>query len=637
MVKEDIEVPKGIKYISEWKDYKLPKGEHCIVDKGVTGCGYTEFCLSNKENVILCSPRKLLLENKRDQHLKDPNILYLENDISDFSDVKSMEDRIREHILFCTFKHLPVKFMVTYDSLHYVAEFLYQSKEIKDFIFVVDEFQSIFLDSYFKSEVEVGFVESLQICPNVIYLSATPMLDEYLEKIPEFKDLKFYKLDWRNTGYVELVSIKRRRVASLGSECGKIIEDYLRGDFYYSINPNGVPVESKEAVFYFNNVADILRVINKYKLTPDNTIIICSDTKENQDKLRKSKFTVGRVPLKDEPNPMFMFCTSAIYMGIDLYSDNARSFVFADPNIDSLALDISLDLPQIVGRQRDRNNPFKNEIVLFYKTKRAGEKNLTEEEFKDLQKKRKESTEVLLSEFSKMSDRGKQEYLEKLKDSIKVSKYSKDFISISKNTNLPVYNYLIDIANERAWKVSQKDYHDQITVTKALEDQGFLSEKYEGPNEKIVSDFLDNHFYKTGIFKEKMKLYCEFRDLHRDNQEVIDSLFFRVPDQRFRRYYEYYGTAKCKSQNYEESKLKAGLKNATLEEKLTLELDLNFKPGDKLALKEIKQRLSEIYSSLGITKTAKAKDLEKRFKVSKTKITNPDGTVDNGFKIIGVL
>ena len=34
-------VPKGIKYISEWIDYDLPRG-HVIVDKGVTGCGYTE-------------------------------------------------------------------------------------------------------------------------------------------------------------------------------------------------------------------------------------------------------------------------------------------------------------------------------------------------------------------------------------------------------------------------------------------------------------------------------------------------------------------------------------------------------------------------------------------------------------------
>ena len=61
MLKKSIlKVPFGINYISEWKDYVIPSG-HYIVDKGVTGCGYTEMCLTNNLNVVLCSPRRLLL------------------------------------------------------------------------------------------------------------------------------------------------------------------------------------------------------------------------------------------------------------------------------------------------------------------------------------------------------------------------------------------------------------------------------------------------------------------------------------------------------------------------------------------------------------------------------------------------
>ena len=80
MIKHYLKVPVGTQYIGNWKDYVMPTG-HCIVDKGVTGCGYTEMCLTDSHNVILCSPRKMLLENKRDQHVKkgDKNILYLEN------------------------------------------------------------------------------------------------------------------------------------------------------------------------------------------------------------------------------------------------------------------------------------------------------------------------------------------------------------------------------------------------------------------------------------------------------------------------------------------------------------------------------------------------------------------------------
>ena len=52
MEKTEIIIPKGIEFISDWKEYVLPKG-HCIVDKGITGCGYTEMCLRNEKNISI--------------------------------------------------------------------------------------------------------------------------------------------------------------------------------------------------------------------------------------------------------------------------------------------------------------------------------------------------------------------------------------------------------------------------------------------------------------------------------------------------------------------------------------------------------------------------------------------------------
>ena len=67
MEKHKIIVPKGVRYLSEWNDFNLP--DHpSIIDKQITGCGFTEFCLCNSSNVILVSPRKILLENKEEQH-----------------------------------------------------------------------------------------------------------------------------------------------------------------------------------------------------------------------------------------------------------------------------------------------------------------------------------------------------------------------------------------------------------------------------------------------------------------------------------------------------------------------------------------------------------------------------------------
>ena len=630
----EIKVPQGIQYISEWGEYKLPRNQHCIVNKGVTGCGYTEFCLGNSDNVVLCSPRKLLLENKSDQHKKDKNILYLENDVIDFQSSKTMGTRILDHWTNCMgpYGGKPCKLMVTYDSCHYVVEALKEFGLLDQFCFVIDEFQSIFSDAFFKSGVELDFVRVLQECPNVLYLSATPMLEKYLDRLDEFCNLPMYILDWRETGYVENVVLKRKNTNSLSKEAKLIIDDYLAGKFPMTLDPTtGKPVESKEAVFYLNSVSDITRIVSSKGLTPKNTLIICSNTPENQAKLKRKGFEVGKVPLKGEPYPMFMFCTSTSYVGVDMYSECASTYVFSDPNITSLALDIHTDLSQIVGRQRNKLNHFKNDVTIFYKTQK---KPLTREDFDALQSQRKNSTGVILKDFEKLTPQGKIEYLKKIKDSIIVSKYSNDFVAVSSITNQPVYNTLIEISNERAWEVSQRDYQDNISVTKALHNSGFCTETYTSEQDQIVSEFLDNHFYTTGIFAEKMRMYCEFRDTYAGDLEILAALNARIEDQKFKMYYDYYGTSECKSRGYRELDLYRGWKNFTLESQLKEKILSKFKVSDRYSRSEIKEVLNQFREELGISGKAKATDLGDYFKLTKTCITLPNKTVVNGFKLL---
>ena len=75
MKKEILEVPHGIRYISEWctmeggyklENYQFPH----MVNKQITGCGFTEYCLTNSLDTIICSPRKILLENKVDYEFR---------------------------------------------------------------------------------------------------------------------------------------------------------------------------------------------------------------------------------------------------------------------------------------------------------------------------------------------------------------------------------------------------------------------------------------------------------------------------------------------------------------------------------------------------------------------------------------
>jgi len=622
-------VPPGIEFISDWDEYTIPKGEHCIVDKGMTGCGYTEMVLTNEDPVVLCSPRKLLLENKTESHKKkgDKNLLYIDETIRE-----DLEYHVYDHLQKCSELGVPPKFLITYDSTGRIVDVLKELDFFDEFVFVVDEFQSIFLDSYFKVGVEFDFIENLQNCKNVIYLSATPMLSKYLNQLEMFKGLDFYQIDWSESGISNIVYINRKRTNSLVSECIKIVKQYQNG--YYPITTIGKEVyTSKEAVFYFNSVTEIIRVITKCGLTPQNTSIICSRTDNNKKKLRHIKFDFGKIPLEGETNPMFTFCTSAVYMGVDFYSDSANSYVFADPNISCLALDISLDLPQIMGRQRNKNNPFKNSLALFYKTKRKGELELTKENFDEYREEKKKNTQGLLNFYTKGTKKEKDLYVEKLKSDIQVSNYSKDFVSISEKTGEPVYNPLIDIADQRAWDVSQKDYQDAITVTKRLQGISNLEVNlgiYSSNDEQILKDFLDNEFYPCKIFDDRLKLYCEFRDKNKDNPVIMEGLLNRVTDQRFNQYYNYFGASGCRAVSFQEASLLRLLRDASKDNLLVKEIYSTFKEGDRYLSADIKEILRGIYQKLSLSKSPKASDIKEYFELSITNITTPEG-VKKGF------
>ena len=156
---------------------------------------------------------------------------------------------------------------------------------------------------------------------------------------------------------------------------------------------------------------------------------------------------------------------------------------------------------------------------------------------------------------------------------------------------------------------------------------------YSEEANKIVNEFLDNKFFKTKIFKEKMKMFCEFMDKNKGNLEIINLLYLKIKDPKYKEYYNFYGTSGCRAVRYEEKPLKEGLINLSKEDKLYIVIHSTFKVGDRFTKKYIKSTLSSIYSDLGITYTPKATDLEKYFKLIKTKITMDDKSLENGFKL----
>ena len=670
MIREKIIVPSGIRYISDWNEFRFNKfPSKCIINKQLPGCGFTEYCINGPENIILCSPRKMLLENKKDQHEFDVYLVVNEMDkesnidkdlskvdknisvdlsvnleISTNSEIyKRLYHEIEEYCISRSINGLPCKILVTYDSYRVVKDILEKLNRFYTFYTIVDEFQSILHDSRFKSDTELKFLEYLKQSPTAYFVSATPMMDEYLEMLDEFKDLPYYELDWYTEDLSRVIKpdLDVFVMRSVGEKMSEIIQKYLSGDFEeIVVLRNGIPTKivSTEAVFYVNSVNHITSIIKKNNLTPEQCNILCSKTDDNLKKIQKrlgKKFIIGEVPLEGDPHKMFTFCTRTVYLGADFYSLCARSFIFSDSNIDSLAVDISEDLPQILGRQRLKENPWKNNAIFYYRST-ANYREMKAEDFQKIIIDKQKSTESLLRVYSStFIESDKFELALKYQKDAKASNYKDDYVAVNKihtkDGNIilkPVYNNLVLVNEIRAFKIQQIDYKDRFTVFSTVHN---TLTRDDIVNQE-VSEFLRIYTGLTTIY-DKLKLLCEYGL----SSDAINIVLGQIADSdEIKSYYTSLGPQRLKSLGYNLTKIKKELGIVTFSQEL-LESSIysEFKIGDKLKMSEIKNMLGKIYSSINYDATPKATDLENYFEVKRCKVTDKITKLrENYFEII---
>ena len=666
-----IDVPAGCRYVSEIEGFKIYDFPH-ILNKQIPGCGFTEYCidpLKNSENVVLCSPRKILLQNKYDQH-KDEVFLVVndyESDPSTDKDLtkqekskydpykvvdpekvkkekKDKEDffkrltkEITGYITDCRFNNKPVKILVTYDSFRIVKDIIQHNFSDLDYRVVIDEFQSIFTDSKFKSDTELQFVKSVQGIQKVCYVSATPMMMKYLEMLEEFKNLPYYELDWEalEPGRVSRPTLYVKNLVSVYTEVKPIIKSYLEGKFEYRYvkqeDGEVEKIESKEAVFYVNSVNNITSIIKRAGLTPEQVNILVANTPDNTKKIHKrigKGFNIGTVPLRDEPRKMFTFCTRTVYLGADFYSNNARSFVVSDANIDTLAVDISLDLPQILGRQRLIENPWRNEATLFFKPIKGANKKPEEVFNKKIEEKERKSLS-LLSSYDQVAAENKGDLSEAYETIATLEHYKKNYVAVNKVfiaggvKLVPVFNNLVKVSELRAYEMQQTDYANRFTVFSMIKKIGTADIDNE-----VVEEFL-NRYEGIKSKKDKLKFLCEQAGL-----PEFDIIVDNVSTKRFKEYVTVLGVDECRSVGYKIEELNKKLSIRSFDKNLLKEkIYETFKVGNSYTRCGIKEILAGIYKEIGYKATAKASDLDNYFEYKKGLVTVNNKRVSS-FKLI---
>ena len=665
MEKIVVNVPKGIRYISEWEEFKLPDYP-CIINKSITGCGFTEWCIRNNQNVILCSPRRILLENKEEQHPGEllyvrnelDKVLEVDKDLSASKNSSSDEtvmsvldsDKLRESIdyihlevknyyMICQKNQRPCKLTVTYDSYRHLVDALGDS--IKNFYIIVDEFQSIFTDSRFKSSTEIEFLNHLQGIDRLCFVSATPMMDKYLDMLDEFKDLPYIELNWGALDPSRIIKPQLivKACHSIISVASEVIKTYQAGNFqkFTYQDDQGVfqEIESKELVIYVNSVKNICDIIKKCELNINNTNVLCSKTPDNEKKIRKAfglkknEIGIGSVPVYGQSRKMFTLCTRTVYLGADFYSDNARSIILSDANIECLAVDITLDLPQILGRQRLNENPWKNRAELYFKSTLKSKRASSFNEFAEMIQQKRENTKNLLLAYSQVSDPQAKHMLTVNYQYVAKSKnYKDDYVSVNTHGGkdlFPVFNNLVMVSELRAFEVQQIDYRDRFTVFNLLR---------EGDCE--INDNVENFLHEFDSlcqFTDKMKFLCDSNFLERDLDDILNCIPLI-----FKNYYITLGPEKIKALSYQKSKLDLEYENqkliqitgSNLEEAIYSE----FKVGEKYLKSDIKSKLKDLYSSFNISSTPKSTDLDKYFILERSRVS-VEGKQCEGYKLIG--
>ena len=662
MKKENIIVPKNVRYISEWEGFNLFNFPH-IINKKIPGCGFTEYCIRNNINTILCSPRLILLENKADQH---PEVFYFRNELDKALDIdkdliilnkfynelneedisiekrklilENLESSLKNYIFGCITKNKPGKILVTYDSYRLLKNILINLGYFDLFYTVVDEFQSIFTDSRFKSDTELEFINHLRDVQNLCFVSATPMIDEYLEMLPDFRDLPYFEFDWSSENPMRVLKpdLDVKVIKSVTSKAVEIINTYKKGEFEETVEldsaGNAVVVRSTEAVLYINSVKNIVSIIKKAGLKPEEVNILCANTSTNQNKLDKiagkGKYMIGSVPLRGEPHKMFTLCTRTVYLGADFYSTCARSFILSDANIETLAVDITLDLPQILGRQRLLENPWKNRAELYFKT--LTKSNIvTKEDFeKYMENKLSKTANLLLSYQSSPTAESKHDLAEKFQRAAKMDYYKMDYVAVNVHGGkdlFPVRNELVIVAEKRAFEIQQIDYKDRFAVFYRLEEEGYVGNE--------LASFVRN-FNNLPTFYDKMRALCEspFNNLER-------SIILEQIPITFKNYYNLLGPITLKACGYNitniRKKLEINQSNEKKSEDLLNMIYDNFLIGQKYLLSNIKLLLGDIYKKSNYIASPKAADLEKYFEVKLFKITNKEtGKRDYYYEIL---
>lgn len=627
---EKYDMPKGCRYMSEDPDLLTYLGHFnkFILNKTVTGCGGTSLFLNSSIDVVIISPRLQALKDKHEQH-PDTFLFHspYTNNGKRAADIKRLMSDLNNYINNPFSVYNKAKILVTLDSCDKVIDVLKGYGVIDSFLFVVDEFQCLMGDATFKGTTDMNFLIRLDNeAKNICYLSATPIQDMFLDFVPQFKGLPYIKLEWDKSVLEEpnVREIQMKKDESAEKICSNIIRDFRANGYFARKVVDGQVVYSTEACIFLNEVRSIINIIVKNNLKPDEVTILCSDGKVSG--LPKGFKVGGLCTDRDNPrNKTFTFCTKASFEGVDFYSTNAMTYVFINAGKEWQTLDIMLDIPQILGRQRLDINPFRHDAVIYYKTKPYC---MTITEFKAQQTATEYKSSQIITLYDMATPEMKAILLEAFRDRAEDKKFVDDYVDVLQVNGRQTLgiNTLVQMAMWNKWQQRTHYYSHSCQLTTSIQSAISMNVKPQK-----VKDFEQQYYSASD--KDRLKIYSDFRNSHsRYDPFILQNPFIDI---RFHDWYGKLGYNELKRLNFDEQKVEQEYNSFCNHEPIIRKCREAFTVGSFYTKPEVKKTLQQIYDSLGlIGKKAKTTELSQYMSVRECMITCADGKRRECYEIL---
>ena len=550
---------------------------NCIFNKVITGCGGTTVALSNNECYIIAVPTQELIKNKIKRDEAGVGTYTLQNGetreifglfgYSSYMMKKDLRDYIESHEI--------KKIMCTYDKMEMLLHFI----DPKDYRLLVDEYHTLLKAYSFREKAINRVFSTYRMYKSFCFMSATPIMPDFKPSILD--DVEEVMAEWDN---VEKITVNLQYSNKPFLTAANIINRY-KADGFIEVNGN----KSYEAFFFINSVNEICKILKHCNLTNDNARIICADTEDNRKKLGDFNISTS-----NSANKQFTFITCKSFEGVDYFSDSAISFVVSSASAEHTKLAIDTDIPQIVGRIRSKNNPFRNKIVHIYnRTNKDIDLITTFEEMTDITNRTEEAAKQQIEKYNKATTRAEKIAIKRLINNDLILETEDGIYYNDAILKLDLYNF----------KVNQIIYKSGISVRTEYQERGVQTTAITYNKEE--GEIKTENETKAITFKEAYLKALSCQDLvQRDNYLKVDLVKEAI---------EKLTPEEVRAARYTKKAVKELLisKNEKLNQftKAIKMIKKEMSYNEFVPVAKVKEMLANVYEILGIEKKAKATDI----------------------------